>query len=167
MESIFVTKSSCFSRNVRHLLFTFLLLGILLALPAQSQVVPVQANIDAQAQRRIQEQAELARRQRRIEDHLQRIVPALDSNILSGSKGNRTTSQALAAIFSLQMEGVSPREALRQAADCSALPSETTRAPFNYLWNCWETNQKKITPSIAQSMRSGEPAPFPIPPFQP
>jgi hypothetical protein len=81
-------------------------LGILLALPAQSQVVPVQANIDAQAQRRIQQQAELARRQRRIEDHLQRIVPALDSNILSGSKGNRTTSQALAAIFSLQMEGV-------------------------------------------------------------
>ena len=167
MESIFVTKSSCFSRNVRSLLFTFLLFGILLDATTQSQVVPVQANIDAQAQRRIQQQAELARRQRRIEDHLQRIVPALDPQNLSSSKGNRTTSQAMAAIFCLQMEGVSPREALRQAADCSALPAETTRAPFNYLWNCWETNQKKITPSIAQSMRSGEPAPFPISPFQP
>ena len=167
MASISVTKLFYFSRNVRSALFTLLFWGLLSGSPAWTQVVPVQANMDAQAQRRIQQQAELARRQRRIEDELQRIVPALDSNILSGSKGNRTTSQALAAIFSLQMEGVSPREALRQAADCSALPSETTRAPFNYLLNCWETNQKKITPSIAQSMRSGEPAPFTIPPFQP
>jgi len=152
---------------VRPLFLHLLLAGIVLAPAARCQVVPVQANIDAQAQRRIQQQAELARRQRRIEDHLQRILPALDPKNLSGPQGNRTTSKALAALFSLQTEGIAPREALRQAADCADLPVQTSRAAMNYLLNCWDANQKKITESIAQNMRSGEPAPFSIPPYQP
>ena len=152
---------------MRSTLLTLFIWGLLSGSPAWTQVVPVQANIDAQAQRRLQEQAEQARRQRRIEDQLQRIVPALDPQNLSGPKSNRTTSQALAAIFSLQTEGVSPRESLRRALDCSGLTAQTTRAPLNYLSSCWETNGKKITPPIAQSMRTGTPPPFPIAPFVP
>lgn len=152
---------------MRHPLPALFLVPTLLASLGLSQVVPVQANIDAQAQRRMQEQAELARRQRRIEDHLQRIVPALDPQNLTGPKATRTTSQALAALFSLQTEGVSPRESLRRALDCSGLTAQTTRAPLNYLSSCWETNGKKITPPIAQSMRTGTPPPFPIAPFVP
>ena len=106
MASISATKLFYSSRNVRSALFTLLILGLLSGSPAWTQVVPVQANIDAQAQRRLQEQAEQARRQRRIEDQLQRIVPALDPQNLSGPKSNRTTSQALAALYSLQTDGV-------------------------------------------------------------
>jgi hypothetical protein len=152
---------------VRSTLSALFLVPTLLASLGLSQVVPVQANIDAQAQRRMQEQTEVARRQRRIEDHLQRIVPALDPQNLTGPKATQTTSQALAALFSLQVEGVSPREALRRAVDCSDLTAQITRAPMNYLFLCWETNAKKITSPIAQSMRSGSPAPFPIAPFAP
>ena len=152
---------------MRSTLLTLLIWGLLSGLPAWTQVVPVQANIDAQAQRRIQEQAEQARRQRRIEDQLQRIVPALDPQNLSGPKSNRTTTQALAALFSLQADGVSPREALRRAIDCSSIPAEMTRAPFNYLLECWEANGGKINATIAQSMRTGDPAPFPLPAYKP
>ena len=167
MASISATKLFYSSRNVRSALLTLLISGLLSGSPAWTQVVPVQANMDAQAQRRMQEQAELARRQRRIEDHLQRIVPALDPQNLTGPKATRTTSQALAALFSLQTEGVTPRESLRRAVDCSGLTAQTTRAPLNYLSSCWETNGKKITPPIAQSMLTGTPPPFPIAPFVP
>jgi hypothetical protein len=67
----------------------------------------------------------------------------------------------------LQTEGVSAREALRRAIDCSNLPTETTRAPLNYLLQTWESVGGKMNPALAQSMRTGDPAPFPIPPFQP
>ena len=152
---------------MRSTLLTLFIWGLLSGSPAWTQVVPVQANIDAQAQRRLQEQAEQARRQRRIEDQLQRIVPALDSQNLSGPKSKRTTSQALAALYSLQTDGVSPRDALRRAIDCSTIPAEMTRAPFNYLLQCWEANGGKINATIAQSMRTGDPAPFSLPPYQP
>ena len=113
---------------MRSTLLTLFIWGLLSGSPAWTQVVPVQANIDAQAQRRLQEQAEQARRQRRIEDQLQRIVPALDPQNLSGPKSNRTTSQAMAALYSLQTDGVSPRDALRRAIDCSTIPAEMTMA---------------------------------------
>ncbi len=164
---IFATKLFCSNRNVRSALLTFLIGVLLLGSPAWTQVVPVQANIDAQAQRRMQEQAELARRQRRIEDHLQRIVPALDPKYLLGSQGTRTANKALAALYALHTEGVPARDALRRAIDCSNLPSATTRAPSNYLLQSWESVSGKMNPSLAQSMRAGEPAPFPISPYQP
>ena len=167
MVSISATKLFYSSRNVRSALFTLLILGLLLGSSAWTQVVPVQANMDAQAQRRIQQQAEMARRQRRIEDHLQQIVPALDPKNLSGLQGARNTNKALAALYSLQTDGVSARDALRRAIDCSNLPSETTRAPLNYLLQTWESVAGKMNPTLAQSMRTGDPAPFPIPPFQP
>ena len=167
MASIFATKLFYSSRNVRSALLTFLIWGLLSGSSAWTQVVPVQANMDAQAQRRIQQQAELARRQRRIEDHLQQIVPALDPKNLSGSQGVRTTNKALAALYSLQADGVSARDALRRAIDCSNLPTETNRAPLNYLLQTWESVAGKMNPTLAQSMRTGDPAPFTIPPFQP
>ena len=167
MASISATKLFYSSRNVRSALLTLLISGLLSGSPAWPQVVPVQANMDAQAQRRIQQQAELARRQRRIEDQLQQIVPALDPKNLSGSQGVRTTNKALVALYSLQTDGVSARDALRRAVDCSNLPTETTRAPLNYLLQTWESVAGKMNPTLAQSMRTGDPAPFPIPPFQP
>jgi len=167
MASISATKSFYSSRNVRSALLTLLISGLLLGSPAWAQVVPVQANIDAQAQRRMQDQANMARRERRIEDHLQQIVPALDPKNLSGSQGARTRDKALAALYSLQTEGVSARDALRRAIDYSNLPTETTRAPLNYLLQTWESVAGKMNPTLAQSMRTGDPAPFPISPFQP
>jgi len=115
----------------------------------------------------MQDQANMARRERRIEDHLQKIVPALDPKNLSGSQGARTGNKALAAIYSLQTDGVSARDALRRAIDCSNLPTETTRAPLNYLLQTWESVAGKMNATLAQSMRTGDPAPFPIAPFQP
>lgn len=167
MASISATKLFCSSRNVRSAFLTLIISGLLAGSPAWTQVVPVQANMDAQAQRRIQQQAELARRQRRIEDHLQQIVPALDPKNLCGSQGARTTNKALSALYSLQTDGVSARDALRRAIDCSNLPTETTRAPLNYLLQTWENVAGKMNPTLAQSMRTGDPAPFPISPFQP
>ncbi len=167
MASISATKLFYSSRNVRSALLTLLISGLLSGSPAWTQVVPVQANMDAQAQRRIQQQAELARRQRRIEDQLQQIVPALDPKNLLGSQGTRTANKALAALYALHTEGVPARDALRRAIDCSDLPSATTRAPSNYLLQSWESVSGKMNPSLAQSMRTGDPAPFPIPPFQP
>jgi len=167
MASIYATKLFYSSRNVRSALLTLFILGLLLGSTAWTQVVPVQANMDAQAQRRIQQQAELARRQRRIEDHLQKIVPALDPKNLSGSQGALITNKALAALYSLQTDGVSARDALRRAIDCSDLPTETTRAPLNYLLQTWESVAGKMNPTLAQSMRTGDPAPFTISPFKP
>ena len=167
MASISATKLFYSSRNVRSALLTLLIWGLLSGSSAWTQVVPVQANMDAQAQRRMQEQANMARRERRIEDHLQQIVPALDPKNLSGPQGTRTRNKALAALYSLQTEGVSARDALRRAIDCSNLPTETTRAPLNYLLQTWESVAGKMNPTLAQSMRTGDPAPFPIPPFQP
>jgi len=167
MASTSVTKLFYSNRNVRSALLTLTIWGLLSGTPAWTQVVPVQANMDAQAQRRMQEQANMARRERRIEDHLQQIVPALDPKNLSGSQGARTRNKALAALYSLQTDGVSPRDALRRAIDCSNLPTETTRAPLNYLLQTWDSVAGKMNSTLAQSMRTGDPAPFPISPFQP
>ena len=109
----------------------------------------------------------MARRERRIEECLQQIVPALDPKNLTGSQGTRTRNKALAALYSLHTDGVSARDALRRAIDCSNLPTETTRAPLNYLLQTWGSIAGKMSPTLAQSLRSGEPAPFPISPFQP
>ena len=133
MALIFDTRLFYSNRNVRSAFLTLLTWALLSGSSAWTQVVPVQANIDAQAQRRMQEQANLARRQHRIEDLLQQIVPALDPKNLVGPQGARNTNKALSALYSLQTDGVSARDAIRRAIDCSNLPAETTRAPLNYL----------------------------------
>jgi len=147
---------------VRRFLFATFFLPLLDLAPTQGQLVPVQANIDAQAQRRLREQAESARRQRRIEANLQKIVPALSSK---GSTAN--TCRALAALYELQSEGVRPKESLQRAADLSGLGTESTRAPSNYLLQCWESISGKLNSEIAGEMKSGTPPPFPLPTCQP
>jgi len=147
---------------VRHFLFATFFLPLIDLAPVQAQLVPVQANIDAQAQRRLREQAESARRQRRIEDNLQKIVPALSSK---GSTAN--TCRALAALYELQSEGVRPKESLQRAVDLSGLGTESTRAPSNYLLQCWESISGKLSSEIAGKMKSGTPPPFPLPTYQP
>ncbi|NDB97119.1 MAG: hypothetical protein EBZ78_13350 [Verrucomicrobia bacterium] len=147
---------------MRRFLFAPFFLLLLDLAPVRSQVVPVQANIDAQAQRRLREQTENARRQRRIEDNLQKIVPALSTK---GEKAS--TCRALAALYELQSEGVRPKESLQRAADLSGLGTESTRAPSNYLLQCWESISGKMNSEIAGKMKSGTPPPFPLPPYQP
>jgi len=147
---------------VRHFLFATFFLPLIDLAPVQAQLVPVQANIVAQAQRRLREQAESARRQRRIEDNLQKIVPALSPK---GSTAN--TCRALAALYELQSEGVRPKESLQRAADLSGLGTESTRAPSNYLLQCWESISGKLNSEIAGKMKSGTPPPFPLPTYQP
>jgi len=147
---------------VRRFLFATFFLPLIDLAPVQAQLVPVQANIDAQAQRRLREQAESARRQRRIEDNLQKIVPALSSKSSSAN-----TCRALAALYELQSEGVRPKESLQRAADLSGLGTESTRAPSNYLLQCWESISGKLNSEIAGKMKSGTPPPFPLPTYQP
>ena len=147
---------------MRRFLFAPFFLLLLDLVPAQGQLVPVQANVDAQAQRRLREQEESARRQRRIDDNLQRIVPALSSKGESAK-----TCRALAALYELQSDGIRPKEALLRAADLSGLGTESTRAPSNYLLQCWESISGKMNMEIVGKMKTGTPPPFPLPPYQP
>ena len=147
---------------MRRFLFAPFFLLLLDLAPAQGQLVPVQANVDAQAQRRLREQEESARRQRRIDDNLQRIVPALSSKGESAK-----TCRALAALYELQSEGVRPKESLQRAADLSGLGTESSRAPSNYLLQCWESISGKLNSEIAGKMKSGTTPPFPLPTYQP
>lgn len=132
-----------------------------------AQVVPVQANLDAQAQRRIQEQSERARRQRQIDANLEKIASALSSKNLTSPKGPVFTRRALAALFDLQSEGWSPEKSLQEA---TRLPSttETQKATTSaYLTKCWQEFSPSITPTVATTLRAGLSPAFSIPPYVP
>ncbi|MFM8653959.1 MAG: hypothetical protein ACKODZ_04395 [Verrucomicrobiota bacterium] len=101
--------------------FLGLLLSALLAgeighaqggLPA---AVGSQANTDASAQRRLQDTAKEAQRQRRIEDQRRRLSPALSPEKLAGPGGRMLTRQALAARVRLREDGVPLFEAILRA----------------------------------------------------
>ena len=77
MASMSATKSFISSRNPRQASVGLLLLLLMAPFLCLAQVVPVQANLDAQAQRRIQEQSERVRRQRQIDANLEKIATAL------------------------------------------------------------------------------------------
>jgi hypothetical protein len=132
-----------------------------------AQVVPVQANLDAQAQRRIQEQSERVRRQRQIDANLEKIATALSSKNLTSPEGPVFTRRALAALFDLQSEGWSPEKSLREA---NRLPStaETPKATsIAYLTKCWQEFSPSITPTVATTLRAGLTPAFSIPPYVP
>jgi hypothetical protein len=132
-----------------------------------AQVVPVQANLDAQAQRRIQEQSEGVRRQRQIDANLEKIATALSSKNLTSPEGPVFTRRALAALFDLQSEGWSPEKSLREA---NRLPStaETPKATsIAYLTKCWQEFSPSITPTVATTLRAGLTPAFSIPPYVP
>lgn len=138
-------------------------------LSLQSQVVPVQANIDAQNQRRLQADAQESIRRRQREDNLRRLVAALDPAALKGPEGMALTRQALAALADLSNDNFSPRDSLQQAVQKSSLEPSATKKTSAYLMECWTSLSGQITPEDLPLLRQGlEPkTPLSLPPFQP
>jgi hypothetical protein len=167
MASMSATRSFISSRNPRQASVGLLLLLLMAPFLCLAQVVPVQANLDAQAQRRIQEQSEGVRRQRQIDANLEKIATALSSKNLTSPEGPAFTRRALAALFDLQSEGWSPEKSLREA---NRLPStaETPKATsIAYLTKCWQEFSPSITPTVATTLRAGLTPAFSIPPYVP
>jgi hypothetical protein len=134
-----------------------------------AQTVPSQANTDSSAQRRLQETAREAQRQRRIEEQIQILVPALASDNLAGPGGLILARKALAAMVRLREEGVSPDEAVLRATRSSGMDSHQTAKPGFYLRNLLRQKAGQITPPILGKLEAGEdPAPaLSLPPYQP
>lgn len=145
--------------------------GSWVALPetVHPQAVPSQANIDASAQRRLQELAEESRRRQRIEDQIRLLSPALAPEKLSGSQGPVLARQALAALVRLRQQGISPNDALARAAQEARLDPVLASKPISYFRNLFSELSGKITPTHLARLEAGEdPAPSLIlPPFQP
>lgn len=163
-----VTPSFRFSLKT---LAIFGIVGLLTVLreTAQAQAVPSQANIDASAQRRMQEMAEESRRRQRIEDQIRVLSPALAPEKLSGSQGPVLARQALAALVHLRQEGVQPSDAISRAIRDARLDSAQASKPAAYLRNLFSELSGKTTPTILKQLEAGEnPAPaLTLPPFQP
>ena len=160
-------RSFISSRNPRQASVGLLFLLLMAPSLCLAQVVPVQANLDAQAQRRIQEQSERVRRQRQIDANLEKIATALSSKNLTSPEGPVFTRRALAALFDLQSEGWSPAKSLQEA---TRLPStrETQKATSSaYLTKCWQEFSPSITPTVATTLRAGLSPTFSIPPYVP
>ena len=167
MASMSATRSFISSRNLRQASVGLLFLLLMAPFFCLAQVVPVQANLDAQAQRRIQEQSERVRRQRQIDTNLEKIATALSSKNLTSPEGPVFTRRALAALFDLQSEGWSPAKSLQEA---TRLPStrETQKATSSaYLTKCWQEFSPSITPTVATTLRAGLSPTFSIPPYVP
>jgi len=164
-----VTK--LFPSNHRRL--NFLWISLLLSgsgiLPLLAQVVPSQANIDAQAQRRLQADAQESIRRRRIEENIRRLVPALDSSNLTTPEGPALTRQALAALSDLLSDGIVPRDSIQRAIKKSSLETSATQKTSAYLLECWGLASGQITSDDLEPMRKGlEPkTPLNLPIFQP
>ena len=161
------TKSFCLSLRPQ-LFLPLILLSAVAPASVWPQPVPSQANIDASAQRRLQETAREAQRQQRMEQEIRKLSAALSSEKLAGSTGQVLTRQALAALNRLQADGVSPEEALSRAARF-VKPADTVSKPSTYLRNLYAETSAKITPPILAKLEAGEdPAPaFTIPPYRP
>ena len=136
---------------------------------AQSQAVPSQANIDASAQRRMQEMAEESRRRQRIEDQIRLISPALASEKLAGPPGPVLARQALAALIRLRQEGITVNDALSRAVREARLDAAQTAKSTAYFRNLFSELSGKITSTTLKQLEAGEdPAPtLIIPLFQP
>ncbi|MCX6934663.1 MAG: hypothetical protein NTZ01_00465 [Verrucomicrobia bacterium] len=161
------TRSFSLSRNLRLTFFGLIILPLMGPAAIWSQLVPVQANIDAQAQQRLQADTEKAHRQRRIEENIQKITPALSAKNLTSQDGPTLTRRALAAIFDLRSEGISTEDGLRRAALPISAEVGTPPGPSRYLLHCWQEAAKHITPEIAAKFRDGLAPGFPIPPYEP
>jgi len=151
------------SFNSSHSPFGRLLaVGCLLWIPTAGlpQTVPSQANIDASAQRRLQETAHEAQRQHRIEEQIRRISPALASENLAGPGGPVLARRALAALILLRNEGVPLEEAITRATRTAGLDSAQVTQPAAYLRNLFVQKSRQVTPAILTKLEAGEdPAP--------
>lgn len=153
------TKSFNFARR-RLLLLLPLACGIGPLESCWSQAVPSQANIDASAQRRLQETAHEAQRQRRIEDQIRKLSPALSPEKLAGPGGPVLTRQALAALILLRKESVPLDEAITRATRTAGINSAQAARPAAYLRNLFVQKSGQVTPAILTKLEAGEdPAP--------
>ena len=155
------------SRNPRQASVGLLFLLLMAPLLCLAQVIPVQANLDAQAQRRIQEQSERVRRQRQIDANLEIISVALSSKNLTSPEGPVFTRRALAALFDLQSEGWSPEKSLQKASRIPPTSHTPQAASIAYLTKCWREFSPSITPTVATTLGAGLPPAFSIPPYVP
>lgn len=136
---------------------------------AWSQAVPSQANIDASAQRRLQETSREAQRQHRIENQIRNLSPALSSEKLAGPVGPTLARKALAALVRLREEGISVDDAITRATRSAEVGSAQAAKPASYLRNLFMQNSGKITDPILEKLEAGEdPSPdLFLSPFQP
>lgn len=127
------------------------------ALPA---AVGSQANIDAATQRQLQETARQAQRQRRIEEQIRILSPALHPDSLAGPQGPELTRRALAALSRLREDGVPLDEAFTRASRSAGTTLEQAGKPVSYLRNLFTQKSGLITPAILAKLEAGEdPAP--------
>lgn len=129
--------------------------------PLQSQgslpsAVSSQANMDAAAQRRLQDTAREAQRQRRVDEQIRLLAPALSSENLAASKGPVLTRKAIAALATLRREGISPEEAFSKATRAAGIGSNAATKPIYYLRTLFLENSGKITPEILAKLAAGE-----------
>ena len=154
-----VTPSFSLSRSW---LLRLLAAGLLAWVPTTgfSQAVPSQANIDASAQRRLQETAQEAQRQHRIDEQIRRISPALAPEKLAGPGGPVLARKALAALILLRQEGVSLEESITRATRAAGIDSSQAAKPAAYLRNLFVQKSGQMTPAILAKLEAGEdPAP--------
>jgi len=134
-----------------------------------AQAIPSQANIDASAQRRLQETAREAQRQRRIEELVLILAPALDATKLAGPTGPSLTRKALAALTRLREEGISADDALARAGRTAKTNPAQVAKPTVYLRNLFSEKSSALNDGILEKLEAGEdPAPSLIlPPYLP
>jgi len=125
--------------------------------------------VDAQSQRRLQNESQESLRRRRVEENIRRLVPALDASNLTGPEASKLTRQALAFIADLQGDNLAPKTSIREAAKKSPLGMSATQKTSDYLLECWKLVADRITPEDLLRMRNGlEPkTPIHLPPFRP
>lgn len=168
-----VTRSSSLSLRVLRILCVALGLSLgwaeVGAQGVPSGVVPSQANVDASAQRRLQETAREAQRLRRIEEQVQKVSPAVSPENLSGPEGAVLARKALAALVRLQQEGISPDDSLRRAVRSSGIDPARTAKPMAYLRNLHAETSGKIPPELLARLEAGQdPGPaLSLPAYQP
>lgn len=137
-------------------LFTLLSAASLRAQGVPPAAVGSQANTDASAQRRLQENAREAQRQRRIEQQIRALTPALQPDSLAGPQSPVLTRRALAALFRLKEDGVPLDDALSRATRSAGVTSNTAAKPAAYLRNLFTQKSGQFTPAILTKLEAGE-----------
>lgn len=149
------TKLSCFAPDLLRVCFPVLWLAVG-SDRVGAQAVPSQANIDASAQRRLQETAREAQRQRRIEEQIRILVPALSPQNLTGDSGPVLTRKAIAALARLRQDGIPPDEAVSRAIRSARLESGTTAKPSAYLRRLWADHSDQLDEDTLSQLEAGQ-----------
>ena len=168
-----VTRSLSLSLRIHRLfgpvIYVLLAADVVLGQGSLPSAVGSQANTDASAQRRLQETAREAQRQRRIEELVLILAPALDATKLAGPTGPSLTRKALAALTRLREEGISADDALARAGRMAKTNPAQVAKPTVYLRNLFSEKSSALNDGILEKLEAGEdPAPSLIlPPYLP